>query len=199
MGNNSIDILVEKVSAGDSEAFKELCERKYKDIYFQAYRLVNNHHDAEDVTQNVILKIYRNIAGLQNTYAFTAWLYRMVTNECNNLLRKRMMRKEDMIYDEESDLRSENNREIIPEKHMEESEFEKYVIQLIGKLPRERQRCFYLFYYEGLKYREIAEATGLNMNTIASNIKRAKEMIKREIEQNTDYVITYEDEEQENE
>lgn len=196
---NKMKMLVNRVINGDYDAFRELCALKHKDIYFWAYKTLNNHHDAEDIVQDVIMKIYNNIKSLKDVNAFNSWVYILTQNECTTLIRKNARRNEDMGCEEKTELIHENSRENIPHKWIEEEDFERYVSTLIAKLPSDRQKCFYLHYYDGLKYQEIADLLHMSKNTVGSNIRRAKAAIKDEIEKNAEYKVFFEDEEQEDE
>lgn len=199
MKTDNVDILVERVSTGDDEAFKELCELKYKSVYYQANAILKNHHDAEDAVQNVLLLVYNKLNSLRDKTAFNAWLYRLITNECNMILRKKKSRKENMTYDEELDLRKEEGNDFLPEDRIENLEFKEQFAKLIGRLPADRKRAIYLYYYEDLSYKEISEVMDLGVNTVATHIKRAKEAIKKELERSSNIEVKYIDKEQNDE
>ena len=69
---------------GEREAFDVLVERYQRDVYRLCYRYVNNHHDANDMAQEVFLKAYRAIGRFRGDSAFSTWLYRIAVNTCLN-------------------------------------------------------------------------------------------------------------------
>lgn len=196
MERYSLDILVEKVSTGDKNAFRELCELKYAGVFYQAYTILGNHHDAEDVAQNVMIIMYEKIGTLRSKYAFSAWLHRLVANECSTVIKGRTRRKEDFSYDEETDLREENAKDWLPEENIENMEFEKILSDIIDRLPKKRRRAVVLYYYEDLSYKEIAEVMDSTVSTVSTNIMRAREDIKNEMKRIADIDLNFEDKEQ---
>lgn len=194
-----VGFLIQKASDGDKDAFKELYKLKYDDIYFLAMKILGNHHDAEDVVQEVVVKIYNNLNALKSADSFDSWVYSVVTNHCYSFLRKDIKRKNGITNDENAELDVQDDSiEVIPHKSLEEDEFVKYMATIIKKLPSERQQCFHLHYYDGLKYREIADILELSIHTVGSHIKRARKIIKDEMEKSTFYDVYFEREEQEN-
>lgn len=200
MENNEIEILVKDASSGDKDAFKKLYKLKYDDIYFIAQKMVNNHHDAEDITQEVVLIIHKKINGLKDSQSFDAWVYSIVRNCSNAVLRKRVSRREDISKFEHGDDFDllEDNKDIIPHENMEDADFAGYIAKIIGKLSPERQQCFHLYFDQDLRYKDISKVMNISINTVASHIKRTKELIKMKLEKDTSYNIEFEKEGQEN-
>ena len=87
----SLDIrdLVEKVAKGDREAFAELVRRYKKKIYSIAYRMLGNHLDADEVTQETFVRVYNRRFELKSITYFSSFILRIATNYCIDLIRKR--------------------------------------------------------------------------------------------------------------
>lgn len=199
MENKDLEILVERVISGDKDAFLELSELKYPTAYYQAYSIVRNHHDAEDIAQIVMLSMYENIGNLRSTKAFNVWFQRIVNNKALMYVKKKSNRNDHIPYDEVEDLRKEESTDWLPQENIENMEFEQILAGIIKRLPSRQERAINLYYYEDLSYKEIAEIMDINISTVSSNISRAKEKIKAELKRLTDYEITFEEEEQDNE
>lgn len=196
MEKQDLTILVEKVSSGDKDAFLRLCEVEYPIAYYQSYSMLKNHHDAEDVVQNAMFVMYENIGKLRDKGAFKTWFQKLVNSQCLNYLRKRDNRNEHLSYSEELDLRKEDSKDWLPDANIEGAEFEEILAKLIRRLPDKQKRAIVLYYYEDLSYKEIAEAMDTNTNTVATNIKRGKEFLKKEMKALTDFNLTFDEEEQ---
>ena len=74
---------------GDSKAFEEVVRRTYRHVYTQAYRLVGDRQEAEDVAQDAYLRVFRSLAGFRGEAQFETWLYRIVANAALSHLRRR--------------------------------------------------------------------------------------------------------------
>ena len=80
--------LIQKAKAGDNKAFEELIEEHFKKIYNIAYRMTGNPDDASDMTQEVMIKLFRNIGSFKGDSKFSTWVYRVATNTCLDELKK---------------------------------------------------------------------------------------------------------------
>lgn len=194
MENNNLEIVVERVSSGDIEAFRELCNMTYTGSIYQANAILRNYHDAEEAVQNVMLRVYDKIETLREPTAFKAWLHKMIVNECINMKRKSDKRKADIPYEEERDQRMEDTNEWLPEAHMEKSEYSELFSKIIDTLPAQRKMAITLYYYEELSYKEIAEVMNISMGNVASTITRAKKYLKEEMKKIADIDIEFDDE-----
>ena len=87
---------VEACRRGEREAFDRLVERYQRDVYRLCYRYVNNHHDANDMAQEVFLKAYRAIGRFRGDSAFSTWLYRIAVNTCLNFRASRQAAGEEL-------------------------------------------------------------------------------------------------------
>ena len=80
--------LIERLKAGETEAFRELVEQYKKQAYCVAYDLMGTHEDAEDISQEAFIKVYRSIRSFRGEAQFSTWLYRIVVNLCISEKRK---------------------------------------------------------------------------------------------------------------
>lgn len=193
---NKVGLLAKKASCGDEDAFKELYKLKYDDIFFLAYKMLGNHHDAEDIAHDVVVKIFERIDQFENFSSFDSYVYSMVRNKSIDYLRKKSNHKENIGLNDngtESEV-VEDNKDLLPHKKLEESDFADYIADIVRKMSPERQRCFNLFFGEDLKYKEIAEVLDISIGTVSSHIKRIKDTIKMEMKKNSDYEIYFEGE-----
>lgn len=182
--------LVQKAVEGDSEAFNMVLEEKSRHILYNAFDILKNHHDAEDAAQEVVVKMYQNIGDLQKPENFNAWLHQIIHNVCISKIRKSKHYRNDLELESIMDpsfneVLMEKDREFLPHAFAEDRSLSDALIEVIRSLPRRRRRTIMLYYYEELTQKEIATVMGISESTVASNIMRAKEDIKKKLEAKT--------------
>jgi len=178
--------LIEKVLAGDGNAFRGLVEAYQSRIYNIIYGMVHNRDDALELTQDSFIKAYRAINNFRGDSAFYTWLYRIGVNTAKNHLmslgrRPKAMNEveiEDIEnFDEASDLRSYET----PESSMMTKEIAQTVNETIEHLPEELRSAITLREMDGLSYEEIAEIMDCPIGTVRSRIFRARESIAEKL------------------
>lgn len=177
--------LISKAMKGNQRAFEDLVKLKSQTILFHAYGVMGNYHDAEDATQEVILKIHDNITKLKKPKSFNAWLHRIITNVCYSMGRKMQSQHEQLGYDPMADDAiniKEEEKDFLPMEYLESQEEKSRVKQIIDSLPEKRRRTIYLYFFDEMSYKEIAYAMNITVSTVSTNIIDAKKMIKEEME-----------------
>ncbi len=178
------DIII-RASKGDIDAF-EVIYRKYLDFVSNvSVRIVNIREDAEEVTQEVFLNIYRQLNNFRFESSLKTWIYRITVNTAINYSKKTSRHNYEMAgYLEVSG--RENTNERSPDVISEEFN-EKIITALLNAITPDQRACIVLRSIEGLSYQEIAETLKIPVNTVRSRIKRARETmlsIKKEVIQN---------------
>jgi RNA polymerase sigma-70 factor (ECF subfamily) len=161
----------------DSRDFKERVFPVSQKIYRYAQRILGNEHDAEDVVQEIWMKLWMRREQLEEVKSIEAFAFRMTRNLCLDKIKL----KKPQYYDdrEESAYRFEGADESPdPEKHLELKDTMERVNHIIGGLPEQQQTLLQLRDIEGMEYGEIAEATGLEINAIRVNISRARKKLR---------------------
>jgi RNA polymerase sigma-70 factor (ECF subfamily) len=168
--------LVKRCQA-DQAAFEELMQRYKKAVFAYARATTGSSQDAEEVTQDVFVKIYRAAHRFDAHYSFTTWLYKITSNTCKNKLRGH--RRPMMSLDNEESpvvvIGSDVNPLDAYSRKVEIAE----VRTAIGELPPRYRQVLYLRYVESLSYRAIAEALGLSIGNVEARIFRGKERVRR--------------------
>ena len=166
--------LVARAAAGDASAFHALVERHRAMVYRVAYQFAGNHHDAEDIAQDVFIKVYRSLDRFRYDAQLTSWLYRIVMNACIDH-RRRHAPAGWAPFTEDAELKMLNAPEEGPGP-----EEAAYGLQLgevleaeIGRLPPGQRLVFTMRHHEGLKLCEIAEALGLAEGTVKRQLHAA--------------------------
>ncbi len=167
--------LLVKAGEGDMRAFREVYERACGYVYTLAYRVVNTKQDAEEVTQDVFLRIHRGLGSFRFESSFKTWLYRIAVNTAINHAKKRSRvttREIEEIFEDPATVTQ-------PEagKRLEAEEVEKKLNALLNQLNPDQRVCILSREIEGMDYQEIATSLGININTVRSRLKRARETL----------------------
>ena len=167
------DELIEKCLDGNDDAFAELVTRYKNLVYSVIYRIVNHPQEAEDLSQEVFLKVYRKLRQYSTEYKFSTWIVRIAVNQVIDHRRKK---KQDTVSVEE--LIVEPSMEETPEATYMNKEKRLELNQMIESLPEIYKMPIVLFHQEGLSYQEIADALHLPLTKVKNRIFRGRKMLK---------------------
>jgi len=169
---------------GNEEAFTELVRRNSRMIYRISRKVLKNHEDAEDTLQNVLVKIYQRLDGIEESSRFTSWLFRVTFNEALMTLRRNRSRHLDNCVDinsvdttsrgmvELQDTRTNNERQ-----HMNRELAHKAMHRLNPAL----RRAFLLHKGQGWTHQEVAEELGITQATAKTRVFRARRQLRQEL------------------
>ncbi|MGZ5245010.1 MAG: RNA polymerase sigma factor [Bacteroidia bacterium] len=154
--------------------------KKYEaNVFRTAIGFIHNKQDAEEITQDVFLKVYQSLSSLSGKGAFSVWLYRITVNTSLNYLRKKKRRGLWVLFTDLLQIPSKAKpaEAIITEK------LEKTIIQqAIDKLPEKQRLAFILSRYEELPQRQVAEIMQISEGAVEQLIVRAKNNLKKKLE-----------------
>lgn len=172
---------IERTLNGDLKAFEELVRSYEKNVYQLALRILGNREDAEDAAQEVFLKAYRSLSRFQGDSKFSVWLYRIVTNQCTDMLRARKRRPVQSLSvqndDGEEDELPVPDERFSPEKLLDRKLTREAVQRGLNSLSDESRQILLLRELRGLSYEEIGQALGLEPGTVKSRIFRARKKL----------------------
>jgi RNA polymerase sigma-70 factor (ECF subfamily) len=169
--------LIEKYLKGDDKALEVLISKYLKPVYSFIFGYVQNQQDAEDLTQETFLKMWRNLKKFKKEKNFKSWLFTIAKNTCFDFLRKK---KGSLILNIE-------NLEIIADftpsliEMLEKENLMEKLKREIEELPFKMKQVMDLYYNSGLNFREISEILGEPVNTIKSRHRRAISKLKKSI------------------
>lgn len=187
MSETTIDErVIEACREGDREAFRLLFET-YKDRVFSiaVYSFDGDEAAANDVAQQVFLKLMTNIGQFRGDSAFTTWLYRMVVNAC---IDERRRRRRFLPFGELGAMSRIADRKP-QEKHFARVELAGCVKSAIAELRPKLRMPILLKYMEGLSYEEIANVLGCSKGTVASRLNRGHKELARRLGHLRDQVV----------
>ena len=172
---NSNDLeLVELFQHGNEASFNELVRRYQEKVYWIAHRFVNDHDQADDIVQEVFVKVYSALKKFRGESSVYTWLYRIAVNVALNTLRKQRAR--DFIRIDEFFETAEKENEQ-PDAIYEKDEQQKLIEEAITKLPEKQKAVFILRYHEELSYEEIALILKTSVGGLKANYFHAAKKI----------------------
>ena len=170
----SRDIVAQAIK-GERRAYEEIYKACSGFVYSVAYRISNNKSDAEEVTQDVFVSIYRNLKNFEFKSSFKTWVYRITVNSAINKYRQSSRENERRHqYGQEVDIGQYSNN---VSQFLDKESAEKLVASMLGVLTAEQRTCILLREIEGLSYQEMSEVLKININTVRSRLRRARQEI----------------------
>jgi len=173
--------LVEKIRAGDFQAFEALVNRYEGKVYRLAMRMLRNQEDAEDALQEAFLQVYRGLKGFEGRSTFSTWLFRLATNVCLMKIRHRGTEPAQLLPLEEYLPRHEEGGHPQiqdwpdkPEEVLLNKESRQKMLEALERLPAEYRAVFILRDVEGLSNAEAGEALGISVAAVKSRLHRAR-------------------------
>ncbi|MEJ5305073.1 MAG: sigma-70 family RNA polymerase sigma factor [Ignavibacteria bacterium] len=173
------NVLIDRFLAGDTKAFNLLVEKYKRKIYLTVYRLLGNHEDASDITQEVIIKMYNELKNFRRESSIYTWIYRIATNLSLNELKRRKIRSF-FDFDELEEWLFKDEKQS-PELSFRENELSNKIQEAINKLPEKQRTVFTLRYYDGLSYEEISEILGTSVGALKANYFHAINKLQKEL------------------
>ena len=176
--------LMELVSAGDSGAFEQLVERHQRLVVGTVGRMLGNTSDAEDIAQQVFVRVWKSAKRYVPRAKFTTWLLKITRNLVFNELRRRSRHPQVPLQAEseveERPIRDENT--IAPDASMLEQELQKAIDAAIANLPETQRLAVILRRYEELSYEEIAETLDQSVSAVKSLLFRARTELRTSLQ-----------------
>ena len=178
--------LIERLAAGNKEAFRELVEGYKKKVYYLAFDLVGNRSDAEDISQDVFLKAYRAFGTFKRDARLGAWLYRITYNTAIDHLRRRGISAEtvdEAVLEANLDraAREAPVRTTDPARLAESELLQRRIARALEMVSPQEKAVFLLRHYDDLMLKDIAEVLGLSLGSVKSYLFRAVKKLQREL------------------
>lgn len=173
--------VIERVLAGDVNAFEELVTQYEKPVYNLALRMTDNAEDAADMAQEAFIKAYNSLSNFRGDSKFSVWLYRIVSNVCLDFLRRQSRRSTLSLSIEDEDGEDAQldvpDDSMSPEAQLEKTLTREAVREGLKQLPEDSRQILLLRELQGLSYDEIAQALDIGVGTVKSRIFRAREKL----------------------
>ena len=161
--------------------FRLLMDKYQERLYWQIRRMVQEHEDANDVLQNCLVKVYRNIHKFEGKSKLYTWLYRIATNEAITFLHKQKQKYASSLDDEEHGLANHLRADV----YFDGDEAQLKLQQAISRLPEKQKAVFNLRYFEEMGYAEMSEVLKTSEGALKASFHHAVKKIEA-------YVKSYE-------
>jgi len=174
-GEYSDRLIVAQIVSGQKNLFRLLVRRYERPVYGMGMSFFRNAEDASDFTQEVFLKVYRNLSGFEGRSRFSTWLYKIAYNTAVNGVNRR---KEYQSLAVEAGIEAGDT----PERALIRGAARDAVMASLSELPERYRICIDLFFFYDRSYHEIGTITGFPVNTIKSHVFRAKKILREKLE-----------------
>lgn len=171
--------IIKKIANGDEESFIKIVDMYKNKVFTLCFSYTRDHHDAEDLSQEVFISFYKSARGFRGDSAISTYIYRIALSKSMDYLRKRKIKNIFM------GLIPFNNREYnidIDDKN--------YIRQSILSLKEELKTPLILYYYIGLSQKEIADVLNISQKNVEGRIYRAKTKLKKEFEKEVELLCS---------
>ncbi len=192
--------IVDRICGGDMSAFQDLVERHKRKIYYLAYDIVGDHQEAEDVSQEVFIKVYRSIHKFRKDAKMSSWLHQITVNSAIDVLRRRKVRPKVNLEDFDQTEVHDNppgagSAFPNPEQAADAALLQGRIQDALHKVsPRERT-VFVMRHYNDFQISEIADVLEISSGTVKSLLFRALNKLRKELSSyrgNTRWEASYE-------
>jgi RNA polymerase sigma-70 factor, ECF subfamily len=174
------DILVQFGNTNTrNSAFSELVKKYQERIYWHVRRIVIDHEDADDVVQEIFIKIYKNLEKFREASQLFTWMYRIATNESLTFIKKKQRQYMQSI----DDVQHELVEKIQNGPYIDGNEIQRRLQEALLTLPDKQRLVFNMKYFENLKYDQIAEITGTSVGALKASYHLAVKKIENLLKQ----------------
>lgn len=170
-----LDLILERLKKQDKKAFQQVFEAFYPRLVAYSFRFTYNQEASEDLVQESFIYIWENARSL-NIKSLRAYLFTMVRNRSLNYLKKINLTDSNHLIDISNILTQDFQEDMISEKEM--NALTQRAEEILKCLPGKMQEIFKLRVVHGLSYKEIAEEMGVSVNTVKTQLKRARVKIE---------------------
>jgi RNA polymerase sigma-70 factor, ECF subfamily len=167
--------LISRIKSGDILAYEILVKRYQKKLFYFANRIINNTSDAQEIVQDALYKTYQIIDRIDPKQSFSAYVYRMVKN---NAISKIRTYKKSVSIDKFPDL-IESDYDIYASLYNKDRQTK--IKHLLQSLTANYRKVIELYFYRDLSYAEISRELKIPLNSVRTNLRRAKNLLKKEL------------------
>lgn len=171
--------LIQEAARGSQQAFRAIVEANQRFVFAVAYRFVHDQHEAEDITQEVFVRLWKNLHAYKPEVKLTTWLYKIVTNRCLDFLKSRYGRQRNNKVDVALQMNVKSVS--TPESDLQRQELTVLVYAAADELTPKQKAVFILRDLEGLTSDEVCEALSMTAGNVKSNLFHARQKIAEKL------------------
>jgi RNA polymerase sigma-70 factor, ECF subfamily len=179
--------LMLRVQGGDREAFETLVTRHRQSVMNLAYRILGDLNEAEDISQNAFVQVFKSARRYRVSAKFSTWLYTIARNLCLNEIRRRSRHRAESIDADQADLEHRPSRDLEdqqtqpPVEVLLQGELERKIQEALNDLPENQRVALLLYRQDELSYEDIAQVLHCSLSATKSLIHRARETLRRRL------------------
>ena len=177
----STDALIERCLAGDQTAWEQIVRQHWRKVFNLAYKFVGRHDEAEDLTQDIFLKIFKALHTFDRRANFQTWLISISRNLCIDHYRSVRKERETMARDVDASQLMPVSRERSPHGELEQIDLRKRIRLALAELPATLREAVVLRDLQEFSYQEIADKLRLPEGTVKSRINRGRLELARQL------------------
>jgi RNA polymerase sigma-70 factor (ECF subfamily) len=178
-------LVIVRARRGEQSAFAELLRRYRAPVFNLCLRMLKNRDDAEDLTQDVFIKVFSMLERYDDRYAFRSWVFKIAANQCIDFIRKnrvKLLRLDEPVHYRGEEIERQLPDEApAPDEELHRREVGSLLRELTDELPPHYRAIIVLRHQEQLSYEEIAEMLELPLGTVKARIHRARAMMKEKL------------------
>lgn len=178
--------LIERLKEGDEAAFKTIVEQWQDMVYNTILGIVQNETEAEDLAQDVFIKVFEKIGTFKGDSKFSTWLYRIATTTALDHLRSKKRKKRFGFLQSLSGASGEEKEQIPDFNHpgvsLDNKERAAVLFKAIEELPENQRIAYTLHKLEGLSYRDVSEVLNTTVSAVESLMSRANQNLRKQLE-----------------
>lgn len=171
--NNNLQIDIKKLKEKSEDEFEKFFKSYLNRIYTVVYRIVKNPATAEDLTSEVMMKVYNNINKFKEQSQLSSWVFRIAYNHAVSHLRRH--KHTELIEDYETEIKDESEKHL---DYLEREELSNCIKEKMMGLPENYRIALTLYHFKEMPYQEIAYIMGINIGTVKTYIHRGRNELK---------------------
>ena len=179
---HSLKEIIIKAKNGDNDAIAYLYETYYKDVYYTCFKLLQNENVAADMTQETFIKAFEQLGKLVEEEKFKSWICQIANHMSLNYIKRSKIIEFGNIDSDDTALNIPDETSKTPEEIMVDKDVAQILLQAVEKLPYDQRLCVFMYYYQNMSVKEIAEQMGCSENTIRGKLRYANSNLRKYIE-----------------
>jgi RNA polymerase sigma-70 factor (ECF subfamily) len=166
---------IQRIQAGDTAGFACLIDKYSRQVHSLIFKLIRNREDTEELTQDVFMKVFRNLGSFKGDSSFSTWIYKIAYNTAISETRKR---KQEFLAIEEAQIENVSEEQIARTMgQSDESEQIKRLEAALAMLPPDERAIILLFYMEEKSVDEVVQITGMSHSNVKTRLHRIRKKL----------------------
>ena len=159
------------------EIFNSIVRENSEKLYWHVRRMVNSHEDADDLLQEIFLKVWTALPSYRGEAQFGTWVWRIATNETLNFLRREKVRAALRL----SSIDAEMERKVMADPFIDGTAAEREFAKAVARLPEKQRQVFIMRWWDELSYEEISAITGTTVGALKASYHLAREKVEAKL------------------